>query len=196
MKTNIMSDRDNRPDVAPATDRSSLAPDLDPAILNDIDDLVQAIAQLDAGDCDRLLAFWRGIDPEVRATAVEDARAAAEASDRMTLISSVQDEILGWSQQRDTGNRPNVERWFAPMGSAAINQSSWLDAMPALADATTALALQDVLDDTDFDALFGPWLNAMGSTLDDDGDPGADDADGGAEPSEGVDARPDEPQEP
>ena len=139
---------------------------------------MEAIAQLDAGDCDRLLAFWRGIDPDVHATAVESARAAAETNDRMTLIRSVQDEILGWTQQRDTGNRPNVERWFAPMGSAALHQSSWLDAMPALADATTALALQDVLDDADFDALFGPWLNAMGSAVDEDAETDADEASG------------------
>ena len=35
-------------------------------------------------------------------------------------------------------------------------------AVPALIDTATALALQDVLDDADFDTLFGPWLNAMG----------------------------------
>jgi hypothetical protein len=186
--TDPMTDSDERLETARTSDRASLAPGLDPAILGDIDDLVDAIGQLEAGDCDRLLAFWKGIDPDVRATAVEDARAAAESTDRMTLIRSVQDEILGWTQVRNTGNRPSVERWFAPVGGAALNQSSWIDAMPALADATTALALQDVLDDTDFDALFGPWLNAMGSAVDDDTDADSDAA------GETTDA--DKPQEP
>ena len=175
MKTDRRSDRDARSTATGASPRERLAPGIDPEILGDIDDLVEAIGQLDASDCDRLLAFWRGIDPDIRATAIEDARVAAEANERLALIGSVQDEILGFAQQRDTGDRPNVERWFAPMGTASIHQSSWLDAMPALADATTALALQDVLDDTDFDALFGPWLNAMGSTdyvEDDTGQPG------------------------
>ena len=181
--TKSTTDGDQALDTARSSARESLAPGIDPAILGDIDDLVEAIGQLDAGDCDRLLAFWRGIDPEVRATAVEDARAVAEANDRLTLIRSVQDEILGWTQQRDTGYRPNVERWFAPVGSAALHQSSWIEAMPALADATTALALQDLLDDTDFDALFGPWLNAMGSAVSDGTEP---DDDGPADPEPAV----------
>lgn len=168
MNAKTVTTPDETSGSARASERASLAPGIDPAILGDIDDLVEAIGQLDAGDCDRLLAFWRGIDPDVRATAVENSRTAAEANDRLTLIRSVQDEIVGYTQDRDTGNRPNVERWFAPLGSAALNQSSWLEALPALADATTALALQDVLDDTDFDALFGPWLNAMGSAVEDD----------------------------
>ncbi len=194
--TNSMTDGDKRLETERGSARASLAPGIDPAILGDIDDLVDAIGQLDAGDCDRLLAFWRGIDPDVRATAVEDARAAAEANDRLTLIRSVQDEILGWTQQRDTGYRPNVERWFAPVGSAALHQSSWMEAMPALADATTALALQDVLNDTDFDALYGPWLNAMGSAVDDgtapDDETGLDDR---TEPAEtkAAEAGPQEP---
>jgi hypothetical protein len=175
MNTDRSPDRDVRSTPGRASDRESLAPGLDPEILSDIDDLVAAIGQLDAADCDRLLAFWRGIDPDTRTAALEDARAVAEANDRMTLIRSVQDEVLGWTQKRDSGERPNVERWFAPVGTATIHQSSWLDAMPALADATTALALQDLLDDASFDALFGPWLNAMGSA-DDAEDAG--DADG------------------
>jgi hypothetical protein len=44
-------------------------------------------------------------------------------------------------------------------------------------DAATALALQDFLDDADFDTLFGPWANAMG---DEDTDGAGPDEDGGA----------------
>jgi hypothetical protein len=160
-------------DAQRMAERSSLAPGLDPLIFGDLDDLADAMVAIDAGDCDRLLAFWRGIDPDARATAHEHAQDLAESTDRLKLLRFVQDEMLGWAQGRDTGNRPHVERWFDPLANASIHRPSWMEALPALADAAAALALQDVLDDADFDTLFGPWLNAMGGEPEDpegDGD--------------------------
>jgi hypothetical protein len=161
-------------------ERAALAPGLDPLIFSDLDDLTDAMVAIDAGDCDRLLAFWRGIDPDARATAHEHAQELAESTDRLNLLRFVQDEMLGWAQGRDTGNRPHVERWFDPLANASIHRPSWMEALPALADAAAALALQDVLDDDDFDALFGPWLNAMGG--------GADDADDEEDAGDGTKA--------
>jgi hypothetical protein len=145
----------------------------DPEIRGDIDDLVEAVASLTSGDCGRLHAFWRGTDEAARAIAHDHAQAFAERSGRRDAIRSLQRELLDWSRSGASERSGWVEAALGPDPSSAAGGPGRDLAVPAIMDAATALALQDFLDDADFDTLFGPWANAMGG---EEAEPGEADA--------------------
>jgi hypothetical protein len=135
---------------------------VDQEILSDLDDFADAVALLTPGDCARLVAFWQTGEPDARAEAHEHARVVAEETDRADLIRSLQGELREWSGDAPRGRTGWGDRWWDPAVDPALDGNQRSAALPALADTALALALQDRLDDTDFDALFGPWSNAMG----------------------------------
>jgi hypothetical protein len=148
----------------------------DPEIRGDLDDLVAAVASLTPGDCGRLHAFWRGTDEAARAVAHDHAQAFAERSGRREAIRELQGELLDWSRTGASDRSGWVEAALGPDPSSAAGGPGRDLAVPAIMDAATALALQDFLDDADFDTLFGPWANAMGDEDADGAAPGAIDA--------------------
>ncbi len=136
---------------------------LDAAIRGDLDDLLAALDGLGQADCARLHAFWSGIEPAVLTTAHEHARDAAGRTRRLDAIADIQAELYDWGAAgRSRGTTGWGEQWVDPGQPDISVGANRQAAVPALIDTATALALQDVLDDADFDALFGPWLNAMG----------------------------------
>jgi hypothetical protein len=162
-----------RPPV-PAQRASSRWPTLDPDIHGDLDDLVRAIADLSSGEFQRLVAFWETVAPEVRYAAHERAQAAAARTLRRDVIHALQDELIAWATPSQSARAGQVDGWLS-IGPGP-DQYDRRQALPALLDTALALTVQDELDDTDFETLFGPWRDAMG-----DGD----DADGDEEPSPG-----------
>jgi hypothetical protein len=160
--------------------RRTSASAVDPEIAADLDDLSDAIAELTAGDCQRLHAFWVGVGEERRLVAHAHAQQLAERSGRRDLIRDLQVELVEWGRGTPRGRTGWGEQWFDPDPEPGVGGPARPVAVPALLDATTALALQDLLDDADFEVLFGPWTNAMG---DGSGDHEADDAQG-AQPAE------------
>jgi len=164
-------------------ERDSVAAGVDAEIFGDLDDLVDAVAELTPGDAARLQAFWKGIDPGARSRAHEHAREAADATDRIDLIRTLQAEVVQWATGEPRRATAYGEGWFDLMfdpGRDPIRDAQGRGAaVPALLDAVLALALQDGLDGADFDTLFGPWTNAMG-----DGGDGGD----GDDAAEGRDA--------
>ena len=134
----------------------------DPEIRGDLNDLVEAVASLTPGDCGRLHAFWRGTDETARAVAHDHAQAFAERSGRRDAIRALQHELLDWSRTGASDRSGWVEAALGPDPSSAAGGPNRDLAVPAIMDAATALALQDFLDDADFDTLFGPWANAIG----------------------------------
>lgn len=146
-------------DDEPGTARSRLDPD----IVSDLDDFADAVDDLRPGDMSRLYAFWRNVDEEARLSAYERAQAAAEATGRRDVIRSFQDELDTWSLRPEgrVGQTP-AELMLLPGDGPMPLTHGRQDVRPALVDTMVALALQDELDDDDFDALFGPWRDAMG----------------------------------
>jgi len=159
-----------RPSRPAGPDRAFTGAIRDPEIRGDLDNLAEAVASLSPGECGRLHAFWRGIDHSARATAHQHAQAFAERSGRRDAIRSLQAELLDWSRSGASERSGWVEAALGPdPGSAAGGPGRDL-AVPAIMDAATALALQDFLDDADFDTLFGPWAHAMGGEDAEEGD--------------------------
>src|SRR5207249_11592728 len=108
----------------------------------------------------------------------EHAREAAEATDRIDLLRTLQAEVVQWATGEPRRATAYGEGWFDLMfdpGRDPIRDAQGRGAaVPALLDAVLALALQDGLDEADFETLFGPWTNAMG-----DGSEGGDTGDRG-----------------
>ena len=155
----------------------------DPAIRRDLDNLAEAVTSLTSGDCGRLHAFWRGTDQAARAIAHDHAQAFAERSGRRDAIRSLQRQLLDWSRSGASDRSGWVEAALGPdPGSAAGGPGRDL-AVPPIMDAATALALQDFLDDADFETLFGPWAHAMGGQDAEDGEADALDPPAGAPPT-------------
>jgi hypothetical protein len=134
----------------------------DPEIRRDLDDLAEAVTTLTSGDCGRLHAFWQGTDRTARAIAHDHAQAFAERSGRRDAIRSLQRDLLDWSRSGASERSGWVEAALGPDPSTAAGAPGRDLAVPAIMDAATGLALQDFLDDADFDTLFGPWAHAMG----------------------------------
>jgi hypothetical protein len=135
---------------------------LDPTIRHDIDRFADAVSSLTDGDCTRLLAFWRGIDPDrLRATHAR-ARGAATRTGRSRIIRELQDVLVAWSGGGPIGRTGRSDRWFDPSSDPLDGQGIRADALPALADAALGIALRDTLDESDVEVLCGPWLDAMG----------------------------------
>jgi hypothetical protein len=150
-------------DGHPETAVPSGAGPLDPAIGGDLDDLLAALDGLGQADCARLHAFWSGTEPAALTAAHEHARDVAERTGRLDEIAAIQAELYEWGAAgRRRGTTGWGEQWVDPGQPDISVGANRQAAVPALIDTATALALQDVLDDADFDALFGPWLNAMG----------------------------------
>ena len=147
--------------------RRTSASTVDPEIAGDLEDLSTAIATLTPGDCQRLHAFWLGVGEEQRSAAHEHAQILAERSGRRDLIRDLQAELVEWGRGTPRGRTGWGEPWFDPDPEPGIGGPSRPVAVPALLDATTALALQDLLDEADFEVLFSPWTNAMGGDGDD-----------------------------
>jgi hypothetical protein len=144
-----------------------VAEPLDPAIRGDLDDLLAALDGLRQADFARLHAFWNGVEPERRAAAHAHAQEAADRTGRRDEIRRVQDELYEWGAAgRRRGTTGWGEQWVDPGQPEVGDSESRQSAVPALLDTATALALQDTLDEVDFDALFGPWANAMGGADD------------------------------
>src|SRR2546425_755192 len=131
-------------------ERDSVAAGVDAEIFDDLDDLVDAVAELTPGDAARLQAFWKGIDPGARSRAHEHAREAADATDRIDLIRTLQAEVVQWATGEPRRATAYGEGWFDPMfdpGRDPIRDAQGRGAaVPALLDAVLALALQDGLD--------------------------------------------------
>src|SRR5436190_16294236 len=134
---------------------------VDPEILADLDDFANAVADLTPGDCSRLVAFWKGVDPDEQFEAHENALIAVIETGRRDLIRSLQAELSDWSHANPSG-RIGASRLWNPGQDSDPFGNDRAGALPALADAALALALQDRLEENDFDALFGPWSHAMG----------------------------------
>jgi len=147
---------------APAPARESTRGIRDPEIRGDLNDLVEAVASLTPGECGRLHAFWRGTDETARGVAHDHAQAFAERSGRRDAIRVLQRELLDWSRTGASHRSGWVEAALGPDPGSAAGAPGRDLAVPAIMDAATALALQDFLDDADFDTLFGPWAHAMG----------------------------------
>jgi len=155
---------------------------VDPEILDDLDDFVDAVRELSPGDAARLQAFWKGIAPDDRSRAHEHAREAAGVTDRLDLIRTLQAEVVQWGTNEPRRATAHGEGWFDQMfdpGRDPIRDAQGRGAaVPALLDAVLALALQDNLDEADFETLFGPWTNAIG-----DGSDGGEGGEGGRDPA-------------
>jgi hypothetical protein len=138
-------------------------PALDPEIHGDLNDFARAIDALSSGDLERLVAFWEIVDPGARDAAHEHAQEAALRTGRRDVIHALQEDIIAWGGPSQAARAGAIEAWLpvAPL------QYGRRRALPALIDTALALAVQDELDDEDFETLFGPWRDAMG----DDDDP-------------------------
>lgn len=156
---------------------------LDAEIVSDLDDFADAVETLTPGDMARLHAFWRNIDEDARFDAYEHAQPAAERTGRRDVIRQFQDDLGTWSRVYSEMGRVAQELMLAPGDGLHPLAHGREEIRPALVDTMVALALQDELDDADFDTLFGPWRDAIGE--DDDGpsaDGPADGSDAGEKP--------------
>lgn len=135
-------------------------PRLDPEIHRDLDDFARAIDTIDAGDLQRLVAFWDGVPPPAREEAHLHAQAAAARTERRDVINALQEDLLEWASPSEAARAGRIDAWLPAM--ASVGQYSRRNALRALLDTALALAVQDELDDEDFDTLFGPWRDAMG----------------------------------
>jgi hypothetical protein len=164
-----------RPSPRAPHGRDAAAAIRDPEIRGDLVNLTEAVRSLTPGDCGRLHAFWQGTDETARTSAHEHAQAFAERSGRRDAIRAIQNDLLDWSRTGASHQSGWVEAALGPDPGSVVGGPGRDLAVPAIMDAATALALQDFLDDADFDTLFGPWAHAMGNQ-----DAGSD-AEGGAE---------------
>ena len=135
---------------------------VDPEILRDLDDFAAAVSELTPGDCSRLVAFWHATDSGRRGTAHEHARAALDEARRVDLVRAIQTALVDWSGDAPRGGTGWGDSSFDPVGDPLIEGGRRSSALPALADTALALAVQDRLEESDFDLLFGPWSHAMG----------------------------------
>jgi hypothetical protein len=156
-----------------AAEEVALPAELDPDIASDLDDFADAVETLRPGDMGRLVAFWGNIDEDDRRSAYDRAQEAAETTGRREVIRLFQEELRTWSQAHSTLGPVAPERMLIPTDDPLSLASGRYAVRPVLVDTMVALALQDELDDADFETLFGPWRDAMG-----DGDGDADAADG------------------
>ncbi|MHB8459562.1 MAG: hypothetical protein ACYDAK_04600 [Candidatus Limnocylindrales bacterium] len=143
-----------------------------------LDELTAALPTLGPAECARLHAFWAGADPARRATAHARAQTAATAApDRRAAIRDVQDAIVRWGDEPQThGTTGWGEQWVDPDPVETAGGSARSAAVPAIVDAALALALRDLLDPADFEALVDPWRDAIGDEALVDGgapDPGS-----------------------
>ena len=141
---------------------SSARRGVDPEILRDLDDFAAAVSELTPGDCSRLVAFWQATDGGRRGAAHEHARAALEEGGRVDLVRAIQTALVDWSGNAPRGGTGWGDTSFDPVGDPLIEGGRRSAALPALADTALALAVQDRLEESDFDLLFGPWSHAMG----------------------------------
>ena len=144
---------------------------LDPEIVSDLDDFADAVETLSAGDMGRLFAFWQNIDEDARMAAYDHAQPLAERTGRRDVIREFQDELLAWSRAYQGISRTAPERMLIPTDDPLALASGRHEVRPALVDTMVALALQDALDDEDFETLFGPWRDAMGDAEDEADEP-------------------------
>jgi hypothetical protein len=161
-----------RPLAAPRGDAARW-PRLDPEIHGDLDDFARAIDTLDAGDLQRLVAFWDGISGPSREDAHLHAQAAAARTERREVINALQEDLLEWASPSESARGGRIDAWLP--ATEPLDQYARRNALPALLDTALALAVQDELDDDDFETLFGPWRDAMG-----DGEEDVDEAAGPA----------------
>jgi hypothetical protein len=180
LRTGLFDDVEGSPDGPDDEDAelAAIRSTLDPEIVSDLDDFADAVETLSPGDLGRLHAFWRNIDEEARMSAYDRAQRAAERTGRREVIRQFQDELLTWSRAYQGISRAAPERMLIPTDDPLTLVSGRHEVRPALVDTMVALALQDELDDTDFETLFGPWRHAMG---DEDEADEADEPDGGVE---------------
>ena len=164
LRTGLFDDAAGSPDGPADADPevAAVRSTLDPEIVSDLDDFADAVETLSPGDMGRLHAFWRNIDEDARMDAYDHAQPAAERTGRRDVIRQFQDELGTWSRAYQGISRAAPERMLIPTDDPLTLASGRHEVRPALVDTMVALALQDELDDKDFDTLFGPWRDAMG----------------------------------
>lgn len=140
----------------------ALRAELDEEIASDLDDFADAVETLRPGDMGRLVAFWTNVDEDDRRAAYDRAQEVAETTGRREVIRRFQDELMTWSQAHSALGRVATERMLIPGDDPLGHGSDRHAVRPVLIDTMVALALQDELDDADFETLFGPWRDAMG----------------------------------
>lgn len=164
--------RTRRPRREPLTSRRGAIarwPRLDPEIHGDLDDFARAIDVLSAGDLQRLVAFWEGVSPQARDDAHLHAQAAAARTERRDVINTLQEDVLEWASPSEAARGGRIDALLPAL--EPLDQYSRRNAIPVLLDTALALAVQDELDDEDFETLFGPWRDAMGDDEDEADEP-------------------------